>query len=379
MSSIWANLLKISLFGESHGPGIGVVIDGLPSGQTLDLEAVREMMLRRAPGRTAWSSPRLEADEVEILSGFFEGSTTGTPLAGLIRNTDTRSADYKGLTIRPRPGHADLTGMARYNGFNDPRGGGHFSGRLTAPLTFAGAICKQILSERGIQIAARISELGGIADLPIDYTNPDLEMLKQFEKQPLPTVSATVSEAMQNVVLQAKAALDSVGGVVEGVITGLPAGLGDPIFDGIESRLAGLLFSIPAVKGVEFGAGFQVARRRGSQNNDHPYFQDGKIRMHSNNSGGADGGISNGMPIVFRVAFKPTASISQPQQTINLETGLTEELVIHGRHDPCIVPRAVPVVEAAAAVFALDLLLEAKGRLNAFSPSANRSEPESQE
>jgi chorismate synthase len=367
MSSIWGNMLKISLFGESHGAGIGVVIDGLPSGHQLDMSEIEKMMQRRAPGKTAWSTPRQEADQVEILSGLYEGRTSGTPFAGLIRNTDTRSGDYSNLKIRPRPGHADLTGMARYQGYNDPRGGGHFSGRLTAPLTFAGAVSRQILASRNIFIAARIAEIAGISDLPIDYAAPDMDLLRGFVDKPLPTVSASAAEAMQQAVLKAKAQTDSVGGVVEGVIVGLPAGLGDPIFAGIESRLASLLFSIPAVKGVEFGAGFQTARRQGSQNNDVPVFTKNGIRMQTNNSGGADGGISNGMPIVFRVAFKPTASISKPQQTINLETGQSEELIVHGRHDPCIVPRAVPVVEAAAAIFALDLMMEAEGRLTAFA------------
>jgi chorismate synthase len=367
MSSFWTNMINVSLFGESHGPGIGVVIDGLPSGFQLDHQKISEMMSRRSPGRTAWSTPRREEDKIEILSGLYEGFTTGTPLTGLIRNHDTRSADYSELRIKPRPGHADLTGMVRYNGFNDPRGGGHFSGRLTAPLTFAGAVCKQMLSARGITTAARIYELGGISDLPVNYTEPDLEQLRRFGQSDLPTVSQTAAQAMQNAVLKAKTELDSVGGIVEGFIVGLPAGMGNPIFSGIESRLAGLLFSIPAVKGVEFGAGFQVARRNGSQNNDSPAYTEKGIRMLSNNSGGSDGGISNGMPIVFRVAFKPTASISRPQKTINLQTGKNDDLVIHGRHDPCIVPRAVPVVEAAAALFALDLILETEGRQTDFS------------
>lgn len=368
MSSIWGNQLKISLFGESHGDGIGVIIDGLPAGQALDLQEIEAFMARRAPGRTAWSTPRQEQDKVEILSGFFEGFTTGTPLAGLIRNTDTRSGDYRELRTKPRPGHADLTGLARYQGFNDPRGGGHFSGRLTAPLSFAGAICRQILATRGISVAAHIYELAGIRDLPLDLVNPDPELLRRLAGLPLPTVSETAATAMQQAVLAAKGNLDSVGGVVEGLIVGLPAGLGSPIFDGVESRLGGLLFAIPAVKGVEFGAGFQAGRRTGSENNDIPVFTGQGIRMQTNNSGGSDGGISNGMPVTFRVAFKPTASIGRPQQTINLATGENDQLVVHGRHDPCIVPRAVPVVEAAAAVFALDLLLEADGRFKAFRP-----------
>jgi len=371
MSSNWGNLLTISLFGESHGPGIGVVIDGLPSGHLLDLDDIRAFMQRRAPGRTAWSTPRQEKDEPEILSGLFEGRTTGTPLAAVIRNTDTRSGDYQELRIKPRPGHADLTGMARYQGYNDPRGSGHFSGRLTAPLTFAGAVCRQILKQRQIEIVSHILEIAGIRDLPLDTVTPDVAALAALADKPLPVLSDTVSEAMQAAVLEAKNNLDSVGGIVETMIVGLPAGIGDPIFDGIESRLGSILFAIPAVKGVEFGDGFAVTKRKGSTNNDSPVFAGKSIRFASNHGGGVDGGISNGMPITFRVGFKPTASIGREQQTINLLTKQADTLVVHGRHDPCIVTRAVPVVEAAAAVVALDLLLEFEGRSQAIRPGAD--------
>jgi chorismate synthase len=330
-------------------------------------------MQRRAPGRTAWSTPRQEKDEPEILSGLFEGRTTGTPLTAVIRNTDTRSGDYAELRRKPRPGHADLTGLVRYDGFNDPRGSGHFSGRLTAPLTFAGAVCRQILASRQIQIVSHIYEIAGIRDLPIDTVQPDLAVLATLADKPLPVLSDTVFEAMQAAVLEAKTSLDSVGGIVETLIVGLPAGLGDPIFDGIESRLGAILFAIPAVKGVEFGDGFAVTRRKGSTNNDVPVFTPAGIRHQTNHGGGVDGGISNGMPVVFRVGFKPTASIGREQQTINLETGLADKLVVRGRHDPCIVTRAVPVVEAAAAVVALDLLLEAEGRQTVSRKAATAS------
>ncbi len=363
MSSTWGNLLKISIFGESHGPGIGVVIHGLPSGHALDLEDIRAFMRRRAPGQTAWSTPRQEKDEPEILSGLFEGRTTGTPLMALIKNTDTRSGDYSDLLTKPRPGHADLTGMARYQGFNDPRGSGHFSGRLTAPLVFAGAVCRQILQARKIEIVSHILEIAGIRDLPVDTASPDLALLKSLQHKPLPVLSDTVAEAMQTAILEAKNTLDSVGGIVESLIVGLPAGIGDPIFDGIESRLGSILFAIPAVKGVEFGDGFAMAKRRGSTNNDSPVFKGQAIRFATNHGGGADGGISNGMPVVFKVAFKPTASIGREQATINLHTLQPDTLVVRGRHDPCIVTRAVPVVEAAAAIATLDLLLEFEGRL----------------
>ncbi len=377
MSSIEGNLLKISVFGESHGPAIGVVIDGLPSGHHLDLADIRAFMRRRAPGQTAWATPRQESDEPEIVSGLFAGRTTGTPLCALIRNADTRSADYQDLTLKPRPSHADLTGMARYLGCNDPRGSGHFSGRLTAPLVFAGALCRQILGTRKIRIVSHIAEIAGVRDQPVDPAAPDVAALADLAAKALPVLSDSAAEAMQAAILDAKNSLDSVGGVVEALIIGLPAGLGDPIFDGIESRLSSLLFAIPAVKGVEFGDGFALARRRGAVSNDSPVFAGSAIRMATNHGGGADGGISNGMPVVFRVAIKPTASIGREQKTINLQTMQADTLVVHGRHDPCIVPRAVPVVEAAAAIAALDLLLESEGRqplARAVSAAADKPE-----
>ncbi len=359
MSSTWGQNLKISIFGESHGPGIGVVVDGLPAGHALDMDAIRRFALRRAPGRTPWSTPRKEADEPEILSGVFEGHTTGTPLAALIRNTDTRSADYQALREKPRPGHADLTGMARYQGFEDPRGGGHFSGRLTAPLTFAGALCSQILQKKGVRIAGHIYEIAGIRDEAFDPVKPDSVRLAKLADKMLPVLNDQAGMDMAAEVEKARLAEDSVGGIVEAMIWGLPAGLGNPIFDGMESRLCSLLMGIPAAKGVEFGAGFAAAKMQGSTHNDVPVMQGNAIRFCTNHSGGIQGGISNGMPVVFRVAFKPTPSIGKEQSTINLTTLTEDRLVIIGRHDPCIVPRAVPVVEAAAALFALDLMLGA--------------------
>jgi chorismate synthase len=360
MSSMWGQNLKISLWGESHGPAIGVVIDGLPSGHELDLAAIDRFMQRRAPGRTAWSTPRQETDAVEILSGVYQGRTTGTPLLALIRNTDTRSGDYSELASKPRPGHADLTGRLRYGGFADPRGGGHFSGRLTAPLTFAGALCSQILAGRGVWLAAHALQIAGIADDPFDPVSPDPHQLAGLAAKPMPVLNDAAGASMAEAVGRAHAAADSVGGIVEAIIAGLPAGLGDPIFDGLEARLGSLLLSIPAAKGVDFGAGFAAARMTGSSHNDEPVFTGhGQISRRTNHSGGIEGGISTGLPIVCRVVFKPTASIGREQQTVNLSTGEEDQLTIKGRHDPCIVPRAVPVVEAALAVFALDLLLGA--------------------
>jgi chorismate synthase len=268
---------------------------------------------------------------VEILSGIFEGRTTGAPLCGIIRNTNTRSKDYH--PELPRPGHADLAAYIKYNGFADYRGGGHFSGRITGPLTFAGALCKQILEEKGIKISAKIIRLAGIEG---DGLTPEMEAA----------------------VLDAKEQLDSVGGVISCEITGLPAGLGSPFFGSAESRLSAMMFSVPAVKGIEFGAGFSIADMRGSKANDPIAIEDGKFYTKSNNNGGINGGITNGMPLTFRVAIKPTPSIAQKQETVNLATMENETLEIHGRHDPCIVPRAVPVIEAAAAICILDMTLD---------------------
>ena len=317
MSSIWGNNLKISLFGESHGPAIGVTLDGLPPGEAIDLEAVQRHMARRSPGGNATDTPRREADTPEILSGVFRGKTTGSPLCAVIRNTDARSGDYAEFVAKPRPGHADLTGAIRYKGFNDPRGGGHFSGRLTAPLVFAGAVCAQILERRGIVVKSNAIEC-----------------------------NRTQSNAG-----------DSVGGIVECVATGIPAGFGDPIFGNVESRIASILFAIPAVKGVEFGAGFGVAKMRGSECNDAMFFDNaGNVSRRTNNAGGIEGGITNGMPLVVRCAFKPTPSIALPQETVNLATRKNDVIEIKGRHDSCIVPRAVVVVESAVAVAVLDIL-----------------------
>lgn len=354
MSSMWGSKIRISIFGESHGEGIGVVIDGLPAGESLDLEEIRKHMMRRMPGGNAWSTTRKEADEVEILSGFFRGKTTGTPLCGMIRNTNAHSSDYSELSVKPRPGHADLTGYARYGGANDPRGGGHFSGRIMAPLTFAGAVATQILARRGIMIRGHVYEIAGIADTPYDpMTIPESVADKEF-----PVLSDDQGVKMTEAIQEAKMSLDSVGGIVECLAGGFPAGIGSPIFDGLESRLGSILFGIPAVKGVEFGRGFAVARANASNNNDSPSVTDKGIRLLSNNGGGIDGGISNGMPIVVRCAFKPTPSIAKEQDTINLETMQNDKLIVKGRHDPCIVPRAVPVVESAVAIALLDLMEE---------------------
>lgn len=366
MSSTNGTCLRLSIFGESHGPAIGCVIDGLPAGEAFDLEEIRVQMARRAPGRDATATRRVESDSPRLLSGFLEkdgtARTTGAPLAILIENENQRSGDYRELQILPRPGHADYPGYVRYHGFGDVRGGGHFSGRLTAPLVFAGALCKQLLRRRGVAVGGHIAAIGGVEDRRFDPVAVSAEQLEALSRVPFSLLDPGVEPFMRSAVEAARMAADSVGGIVEAAAVGLPAGLGSPMFDGVENRLASLLFGIPAVKGVEFGDGFAFAGMRGSEANDpYRYTPDGGIETTSNHNGGLLGGITNGMPLLLRVAVKPTASIGIPQRTVNLETGRDDLLTVRGRHDPCIVPRALPVVEAALAFGLFDLLLEAEG------------------
>lgn len=354
MANVWGNRCKVSIFGESHGAGIGIVIDGLPAGQRLDMNAIRAEMARRAPGGSEFATPRQEGDEVELLSGVFEGKTTGAPLCGLIRNHNTRSGDYE--KDLPRPGHADYTAFVKYGGFADYRGGGHFSGRITAPLTFAGAVAKQVLSGAGVVVGAHIAAIAGVRD-DLFETQIDPHTLLRFGTSGFPLLNENKAQAMQEQIRAARQEGDSVGGVIECAACGLPAGTGSPFFESLESRLSSMLFSIPAVKGVEFGDGFALAEMRGSEANDAFFIKEGGVATKTNHNGGINGGISNGMPLVLRVGIKPTPSISKVQETINL-AGMTDaKLSVHGRHDPCIVVRAVPVVEAAVAIVLLDALL----------------------
>ncbi len=356
MSGVWGNKVKYSIFGESHGKGIGINIDGLPSGVKLDLEAITYEMKRRAPGRDDISTPRIEKDEFQIISGYFNERTTGTPLCAIIWNTDMHSKDYSDLKTVIRPGHADYTGNVKYSGFNDFRGGGHFSGRLTAPLVFAGAVAKQILAGKGILIGSHILSIGNVFDSYFDGANLRNNLLIDVSKKNFPVIDDLKGEEMKSIILKAKRETDSVGGIIEAAILNLPCGLGEPFFDSIESNLAQLLFSVPAVKSVEFGIGFEITKVRGSIANDVPYMDNGSVSMKTNNNGGINGGISNGMPIVFRVAMKPTPSIAKIQNTINMSTGENSEVSVTGRHDPCIVLRALPVIEACAAMSILDFI-----------------------
>lgn len=364
MGSTYGNFLKLSLFGESHGSGVGVVLDGFPAGLTLDREYLRQQLARRAPGGDSFSTKRREADSFDILSGLYRESTTGAPICAMTHNTDTHSEDYDALSVLPRPSHADFTGAVRYQGMNDPRGGGHFSGRLTAPLVFAGTLCRSYLKTKGILIGSHLASIAGIPDSPLEgHLEPGT--LDSLSAQRFPVLDEEAGVRMREAIETAAGECDSVGGVVECGVLGLPAGLGSPIFENVESRLAAILFGIPGVKGVEFGGGFGMTALRGSEANDPFVLRDGKIETLTNRSGGIQGGITNGMPVLFRVAMKPTASIFRPQRSVNLRCLSEEELVIKGRHDPCIAPRAAVVIESACAVAILDLYLEAKGYENA--------------
>ncbi|MEG0371097.1 MAG: chorismate synthase [Clostridium sp.] len=356
MSSMLGRKVKISVFGESHGPAIGVVIDSLPAGFEIDLEKIDFEMKRRAPGTSKLTTQRQEKDKYEIVSGVFNGKTTGTPLCSMIRNSDTRSGDYSLLNDVIRPGHADFTGKMRYLKSNDYRGGGHFSGRLTAPIVFAGAIAKQILESRGIHIGSHILSIADIKDKEVDPVNVSISDIKDLKNMQLPLLDPRVEDVMKEKILNARKQTDSVGGIIETVILNMPGGIGSPIFDSVESIIASGMFSVPAVKGVEFGRGFSMADMMGSEANDEYYIEDGNIKTYTNNNGGILGGITSGAPIVFKVAIKPTPSISKAQKSVNLSTMENTELKITGRHDPCIIPRAVVVVEAVTALCILDLL-----------------------
>ncbi len=357
VSSEFGKLLRVSVFGQSHGRAIGVLIDGLPAGENIDLEELNAFLDRRKPGKNPLSTARREADTPVFLSGLENGATCGAPLCAMIENADQHSSDYRQLQDRPRPSHADYTAWVKWGGHADLRGGGHFSGRLTAPLCVAGGIAKQILARRGIFVGAHLASVGTETDRSFPL-RPTAELFGAVAAKPFPVLDDNAGARMQSLILEARQALDSVGGVVECAAVGLPAGLGDPMFDGVENRLAAALFGIPAVKGVEFGGGFASARLHGSENNDPFTMEDGEIVTTSNHAGGILGGITTGMPITLRAAIKPTPSISRPQQTVSLSSREAAGLVIQGRHDPCIAHRAVPVVEAVTAAVLLDLLLE---------------------
>lgn len=357
MSSTYGERFRFTIFGQSHSDAIGVTIEGIPAGSKLDLDALQAFLDRRAPGRDATATPRKEADRPEFLSGLVGDTTCGTPLTAIIRNTNTRSQDYEKLRTCPRPGHADFTAEARYAGSQDLAGGGHFSGRLTAPLCIAGGICLQLLEQMGITVGAHITQIETVRDTAFDPMAVTAKQLEDLKQMRFPVLRSGADEEMRTAILDAAQDCDSVGGIIECAAVGLPAGWGDPMFGGMENRIAQVVFGIPAVKGLEFGAGFAVAGMRGSRNNDPYILQDGKVQTATNHHGGILGGITSGMPLIFRAAVKPTPSIGAQQQTLDLHTMTQTTLEIGGRHDPCIVPRAVPVMEAAAAAAIYDAYL----------------------
>lgn len=366
MKNTFGSSVSLTIFGESHGPAIGAVLDGLAAGIPVDEAFIAGRMDKRRARGDGLSTSRQEPDVVEFLSGVYEGYTTGTPVTMMIRNTAQRSKDYAKTAGLARPGHADYAAHQKYGGYEDFRGGGHFSGRLTAPLVAAGALCESILAAKGILVGTQILALAGVgALLPFSRDEETLKaQIRALQARPgFALVDPANEESMKNAVRAAAAEGDSVGGVLETAIAGLPAGVGEPFFDSVESTLAHLLFSIPAVKGVEFGKGFAMAGLRGSQANDPLAVKDGRVVTLTNNNGGINGGVTNGMPVVFRAAYKPTPSIYKPQHTVDLSTGQEAELQIQGRHDPCIVPRAAVVQTAAAAFGMLDLLTARYGTL----------------
>lgn len=362
MSSSFGKLLKVTIFGQSHSEAIGVVLDGLPAGVRLDMAAIHRFMGRRVPGANRFSTTRSEADIPQLLSGLVDGVTCGAPLAAMIQNSDARSKDYDKLRDLPRPMHADYSAAVKYKGANDIRGGGQFSGRLTAPLCFAGAVAMQFLAQKGITVGAHIAAIAGETDSPFNPVSVAASELETLSQKAFPVISDDAGLRMQARIDAARAEGDSVGGIIECAAVGIPAGLGEPLYEGLENRLASAVFGIPAVKGIEFGAGFAAAAMQGSEHNDPFVFKDGAVITQTNNHGGILGGISTGMPIALRAAFKPTPSIAKTQQTISLSAQKNAELTIEGRHDPCVVLRAVPCVEAAVALVLLDLLIEEKGR-----------------
>lgn len=347
--------MRTAIFGESHGPAIGVVLEGVPPGLELDMEQIAHELARRAPGGEL-TTARSEPDSPEIISGIYGGRTTGAPLCAMIRNGDARSSDYEKLKRLPRPGHADYAAFVRYGGSNDVRGGGHFSGRLTAPLVFAGAVARQFLALRGIYVGGQLLAVAEIRGERFDPLMVSREQLAEVAAKDFPALDDAVAARMKQRILEARRAGDSVGGVVECAAAGVPAGVGEPGFASLEGLIAAKVFAVPGVKGIEFGAGFGFAAMSGSEGNDGMTVEAGAVKMLSNHNGGISGGISSGAPLIFRAALRPTASIAKKQQTIDLVSRCSAELVVEGRHDPCIAPRALPAVEAALALALFEAL-----------------------
>lgn len=357
MPSVFGENIRVSIFGQSHSEAIGVVVDGLPAGFEVDMDALNAFLARRAPGQGRFTTARKESDLPEFVSGIVDGVTCGAPLCALIRNKDTRSGDYADLRDHPRPSHADYPAYVKFGAAHDIRGGGHFSGRLTAPLCIAGGIALQMLARRGVRVGAHLCSVGDVQDERFDPATVSERDFERIAANGFPVLDEMAGARMFDAIERARMDADSIGGTIECAATGLPAGLGDALFGGLEGRLSQALFGIPAVKGVEFGSGFDGARMRGSENNDPFVMQEGSVRTLTNNAGGILGGITTGMPLIMRVAIKPTPSIGRAQRSVSLSEGEPYELTIRGRHDPCIAPRAVPVVEAAAALVLLDMMM----------------------
>ena len=374
MSSAIGNIIKTTVFGESHGPAIGAVMDAPPCGYSIDEDEILVQMSRRAPGQSKTATSRKESDTPEFLSGLLNGKTTGAPLAVVIRNSSQHSSDYESLKNTPRPSHADYAASVRFNGFNDIRGGGNFSGRLTAPLVALGSVARQILKANGITVGGHVLKIGNVCDEKFDPVNVSAEELDNLNKQYFSVIDKQAKQQMTELIEQKAAEGDSIGGIVEIAVTGLPAGIGSPTVRGIENAVSSAVFSVPAVKGIEFGTGFDLASMCGSKANDSFYYKDGVVKTLTNNNGGINGvvkcktnnqggisgGISNGMPLIIRAALKPTPSIFKEQNTVDLEKRENTVLKINGRHDPCIVPRALPAIEAAVSLAILDLYAEVK-------------------
>jgi chorismate synthase len=358
MGSQWGRNIRISIFGESHGPAVGAVVEGFPAGFAPDMQELARQMARRSPAGKGYATKRGEADNVEFLSGIFNGRLTGSPLCLSIRNSDAHSASYPEMMELPRPGHADYTAHVRYGGAEDFRGGGHFSGRLTAPIMAAGALAMQLLSKRGVVIGSHIRRIGDVADRDWDRASIPADLLRSLGNSAFPTLNEYTAAEMLAAIAKSREAGDSLGGEIETAVVGLPAGIGSPMMNALECGLASLLFAIPAVKGVQFGEGFALSSMIGSEANDPFVIRNGKVETATNRNGGLLGGITTGMPLVFSVAVKPTPSVAIEQRTVNLTQMKEQPVAVKGRHDPCVVPRALPVVEAAAALAVLDAWMD---------------------
>lgn len=347
----FGNKVKVTVFGESHASAIGVTVDGLPAGTPVNEAYIQSLLDLRAPGKSDTATRRKEPDKAEFLSGVKDGYTCGGSVAAIIRNTDTRSGDYASLEGKPRPSHADYPAMVKYGNAIDRRGGGQFSGRLTAPLVIAGGIVLPLLEQKGIRIAAHIASVGNVSDTAFDTLDDQPELMQKLNTMPFAVIDENAGESMRSCIRAAAAEGDSVGGTIECKVTGLPVGTGSPMFDGIENTISRAVFAVPAVKGIEFGVGFDGVTLRGSAYNDAYYYdKNGNVRTRTNHAGGICGGMATGMPVIFRVCVKPTPSISREQDTVDMNAHENSKIIIHGRHDPCIVPRAVSVIRAVTAL-----------------------------